>query len=353
MAGAMLLYDEINRKGFEGDLVLNGFAEFIRNILVCKDERSAQLLDVVEGMQSKYLPVSKTANASYLISALNILNEAEINFKAARNKKLHVELTLIKLNFLQQAIDLALNDNGTVIKKKRIDTPVAVHFKPIPSFQLKNSITSQEAKLYVQETTSKQMQQSIVNNETVIEATSASVVAEQPTSIAKSTTQPIKKEVASSNGPKKNLLELLREKAGDQYTVEAIKEAELLDIEKLQQCWNDYLSILQNKNDKLSTASTFKIAKLNILDDIHFTITVNALTQQKFIEQEKLLLADHIQTAFNNRNISFSILVEDTEEKMDVPLHLTLNSRQRFERIADQYPLVKELKDRLKLEIDY
>ena len=59
MAGSMLLYDEINRKGFEGDLVLNGFAEFLRNILVCKDERASQLLDVVEGMQSNYLSVSK------------------------------------------------------------------------------------------------------------------------------------------------------------------------------------------------------------------------------------------------------------------------------------------------------
>ncbi|MEL4402984.1 hypothetical protein AAEJ42_22380, partial [Shewanella algae] len=41
MAGAMLLFDTINRKGFEGDLVLNGFAEFIRNLLVCKDPQSA------------------------------------------------------------------------------------------------------------------------------------------------------------------------------------------------------------------------------------------------------------------------------------------------------------------------
>ena len=352
MAGSMLLYDEINRKGFEGDLVLNGFAEFLRNILVCKDERASQLLDVVEGMQSNYLSVSKSANASYLISALNILNEAEINFKVARNKKLHVELTLIKLNFLQQAIDLSLSENVTVVKKKRIDTPVAVRFKAIPSFQINNA-TTQEAKLYVQDTTVKKEQQPVANKATTTTEISPSVVAEQPVTIVNTAAQPIKKEVASSNGPKKNLLELLREKAGDQYTVEAVKEAELLNIEKLQQCWNDYLSLLQNNNDKLSTASTFKIAKLVIVDDIHFTITVNALTQQKFIEQEKLLLADHIQTAFNNRNISFSVLVEDTEEKMEVPLHLKLNSRQRFERIAEQYPMIKELKDRLKLEVDY
>ena len=51
----MLLYDDINRKGFEGDLVLNGFAEFIRNLLVCKDEKVAGLLEVVESFREKYI----------------------------------------------------------------------------------------------------------------------------------------------------------------------------------------------------------------------------------------------------------------------------------------------------------
>src|SRR6059058_2156184 len=81
LAAAMLLYDEINKKGFEGDMVLNGFAEFIRNLLVCKDAKAAALLDVVEGMQDKYIKVAKNTDLSYLVSALNILNEAEINYK--------------------------------------------------------------------------------------------------------------------------------------------------------------------------------------------------------------------------------------------------------------------------------
>ena len=117
LAGAMLLYDEINRKGFEGDLVLNGFAEFIRNLLVCKDPKSAALLDVVEGLQEKYAQTAAAMSMSYLVSALNILNEGEIQFKMARNKRLHVELTIIKLNFLQQALELS-TENGQVIKKK-------------------------------------------------------------------------------------------------------------------------------------------------------------------------------------------------------------------------------------------
>lgn len=119
LASALLLYDEINRKGFEGDLVLNGFAEFIRNILVCQDAKAANLLDVVEGMQEKYIATAEKVQTSFLVSALNVLNEAEINFKMARNKRLHVELTLIKLNFLQQAIELSVTD-GAVIKKNKL-----------------------------------------------------------------------------------------------------------------------------------------------------------------------------------------------------------------------------------------
>src|SRR5690349_24578002 len=72
MAAAMLLFDEINRKGFEGDLVLNGFAEFLRNLLVCKNEKAAALLEVVEGLQSKYMQTARDVHASYLVSALNI-----------------------------------------------------------------------------------------------------------------------------------------------------------------------------------------------------------------------------------------------------------------------------------------
>ena len=86
LSGAMLLYDEINRKGFEGDVVLNGFAEFIRNLLVCKDEKAAGLLEVVESFKDKYVSTAKNVSAPLLVSALNILNETEINYKAARNK---------------------------------------------------------------------------------------------------------------------------------------------------------------------------------------------------------------------------------------------------------------------------
>jgi DNA polymerase-3 subunit gamma/tau len=338
MAGAMVLFDEINRKGFEGDLVLNGFAEFIRNLLVSKDAKSAALLEVVEGMQDKYISTASKTGLSYLVSALNILNEAEINYKMARNKRLHVELTLIKLNFLQQAIDLSI-ENGQPVKKKRVDGPIAFRTKQVApiQFQFQLQAPAPEAKLYVQQ---KPSEKSVSHQPATVTATPVAP-----------TTKTIARVVTQSNGPRKSLLDALREKAGDQYAIEEVKEAEVLTMEKLLKCWESYTKLLEQQL-KHSSAGTFKTAKLVIENDIRFTVTVSALTSQKFVEQERMMLIDHLQKEFNNRAIVFEVLVE-AGEKEDVPVHMRLNSKQKFEYIAQQYPLVKELKERLKLEIDY
>jgi DNA polymerase-3 subunit gamma/tau len=76
----------------------------------------AGLLEVVESFKQRYAETAKRTDAGYLVSALNILNEAEINFRAARNKRLHVELVLIKLCYLGQALQLAANQPALIKK---------------------------------------------------------------------------------------------------------------------------------------------------------------------------------------------------------------------------------------------
>ncbi len=360
LSAAMLLFDQINRKGFEGDLVLNGFAEFIRNLLVCKDPKSAALLEVVEGLQEKYTASAQKAGVSFLVSALNILNEAEINYKMARNKRLHVELALIKLNFLQQAIELSA-DGGQLVKKKRLDQPIAFHTKAVPPIQMGGSATpptpskgpATDSKLYIQ--TPKPAAPAIEQPVKQVSPTNTSAAAPKPTAPATAitlATGPSKLIPPATTGAgKKGLLDTLREKYGDQYAIQEVPDAELLNMDKLQACWNAYTKTLEQQL-KHSSAGTFRIARLTIEDEIHFNVLVGSLTSQKFVEQEKMMLLEHIQKAFFNPGIMFQVLVEAGEQE-EVPAHLRMNSRQKFERIAEQFPMVKELKDRLKLEIDY
>ncbi len=355
MAGAILLYDEINRKGFEGDMVLNGFAEFIRNILVCKDARAISLLDVVEGMQEKYKSVAASVGAGYLVSALNILNEAEIHFKMARNKRLHVELTIIKLNFLQQAIELSLQE-GNIVKKKRVDGPVAINYKPVPSIQIITppvNIQTAGGKLLVEEKKktpiAAQVQPSIKpalpQTPPPSMAPVISMVKETVPSSYPNTTN-TQTSVTKGGG----ILDALRSKYGDRYTVQEVKDPISITMETLQPHWNHFAAKIKEEN-KISQANAFSTATLEIVDDSIFLVKVDSTLQQKFIEQEKSIVLEELQKHYHNRLLTFNFFINETERD-STPTVKPLNSKQRFERMAEQYPLLRVLRDNLKLEID-
>jgi DNA polymerase-3 subunit gamma/tau len=307
------------------------------------------LLESIEGWRDQYLAAADKISTPYLVSALNILNESEIQFKMARNKRLHVELALIKLNFLQQAIELSMED-GQLVKKKLVDAHYPIRTKKI--IPLSNIVVNAEAKLVIETAapTSKPASNPVV-----------STPATTPVALPKAVTPPVQNSpsdnssshTASPNltGGKKSLLAVLQQKYGNDYSIEEVKDAISLNMETLQQCWNDY-AVQMEKELKHSVAGTFRIATLQIEDPTHFTITVPALTAQKFVEQERMRLMETIWERFQNRAIQFSILV-DAGEKEDVPLHLKLNSKQKFEHIAKQYPLVQELKERLNLEVNF
>ena len=340
LTSAMLLYDEINQKGFEGDMVLYGLASFIRNLLVCKDAASAKLLESIEGWRDQYITTAGYISTPYLVSALNLLNEAEIQFKMARNKRLHVEMAIIKLNFLQQAIELSMEDNQ-LVKKKLVESHYPIRVKKI--VPLSNIVVNQEAKLVIESAP-------VVKNKTSTPSTPAPSPVATPIKAASSPIPSASTSNTNNNeGNKKNLLAVLQKKYGEQYEIEEVLESLPLSMELLKKCWDEYTVNLETAM-KHSAVGTFKLAALTIEDETHFTITVPALTAQKFVEQERMNLLEKVWDSFHNRAIQFNILVA-VGEKEDVPLHLSLNSKQKYERIAAQYPLIAELKTKLNLEV--
>jgi DNA polymerase III subunit gamma/tau len=341
---AMLLYDEINYKGFEGDMVLNGFAEFIRNILVCKDERAASLLEVVVGMEEKYKETAKRISPAFLVSALNVLNESEINYKMARNKRLHVEMTIIKLNYLQQAIEL-VNDSNYTAKKKRVDTPVAIHYKPIFSVETVRKPTGAKLSIETAAPAERKVAPPVVEApKPVVEA--APVTVKTITPVAPATTNRV-----PTPKPKMGLLEALQEKVGNRYNIEVVQESKPLDMESLTACWKEYADHLAAIPAKISCAAAFRDAQLEIIDEMNFQVMVKTILHQRFIDGEKMYFADNLIKQFNNRAIKYSVKVLEGQVETEVhPMYL--GSRQRFERIAENYPLLYELKERLRLEID-
>jgi DNA polymerase-3 subunit gamma/tau len=358
LSGAMLLYDEINRKGFEGDLVVNGFAEFIRNLLVCKDEKSAGLLEVVESFKDKYIAKGKTVSAAILISALNILNETEINYKAARNKRLHVELAIIKLCYLQQAIELAAEGNS-ISKKKLIETARPVAFRQIVPLEVRSTkpeVRSRESGVGSRESGEKLIIETAGPDSYRDEKIK---VAEENTFYGKSATnnqqrttvndQPSTASKQPSTG-KISALDKIRKQYQGNGTATNGNVNQPLNEEELQKAWDEYIQKL--KEAKNSAAQSFELAMLRIKDDKSFEAVTTNNIQQKFIEQERNKLFTYLQEKLNNRLLHFTVIVEDDPElrpKVEAPL----SSKEQFQKMMDQYPLVKELKDKLKLDLDY
>ena len=74
-----------------------GLADHYRNLLVCKDVRTANLLEVGESIQQKYVEQSKVIDANHIIRALGVLSRADVEYKASKNQRLLVEMALMQL----------------------------------------------------------------------------------------------------------------------------------------------------------------------------------------------------------------------------------------------------------------
>lgn len=360
LSGALLLYDDINRKGFEGDLVINGFAEFIRNLLVCKDEKAAGLLEVVESFKDRYVGTAKSVSASVLISALNILNETEINYKAARNKRLHVELALIKLCYLQQAIELTAGETG-VSKKKIVDAAKPVAFRQITPMEVKKTDTGRskadsagrqsEERLIIDTTNSDKKKvpgNSAKNESTTIHYQPAPATSNIPATPPSATAAGAS--TANTTAGKISALDKIRHQYKNNGTSGNGNTNHPLQEDTLLKAWADYVQKL--KELKNPAAQPFELAVLRIKDENTFEILTGNNIEQKFIEQERNRLFYFLQEKLQNRMLQYTVIMEEKPDARP-QIELPLSSRDQLQKLIEQYPMVKELKDRLRLDLDY
>lgn len=97
IATSFMIFDEILAKGFDSHNFVTGLGKHFRDLLVCKDVATLQLLEVGNNIKEKYKQQSAQCLPEYLFDYLNICGQCDINFRSARNQRLHVELALVQL----------------------------------------------------------------------------------------------------------------------------------------------------------------------------------------------------------------------------------------------------------------
>ena len=108
----MVLLDGIIQRGFDGSNVVNGLASHVRNVMMAKDEQTLRLLEVSESQRTKYKEQAKKCPLPFLYKALKILNECDVQYRQSSNKRLLVELTLIRVAQLTQPDDTDVPAGG-------------------------------------------------------------------------------------------------------------------------------------------------------------------------------------------------------------------------------------------------
>ncbi len=342
VSGALLHLDMVLDKGFEGDVILNGLAEHMRNLLLCKDARMAKLLDVPNDHRKTFYDKAGQTPPAFILSALNILNDAELGYKNATNKRLHAELCLIRLCYVLQAII----PEEDVLKKKpeqsaSVTAPtypsVSVGHKQTPAQLIANkAIVSNPVKTSVPVASgqSKAEQQP-----------SIPVKKENPAPAANQPEQPKNPDKPAGRAISANLLDDLDEDDNDQE-----QEAAVLTAEEVKAMFDGYMEQMRLLNRSVPVAQ-LSLIKPKFIEPDEIRLIASTHMAESWSQTVRNDMLDFFRARTRVVVRMTSEVREDESLKNAQPAVLSKNDT--YELMAQKNPLLKQLRDGLNLQIEY
>lgn len=320
MAATLLLFDEILSKGFEAESFINGISSHIRDLLVCKDPQTIQLMELSASLQERYQKQASSCPAPYLINLLHLTQQCEVSFRLAKNKRLHVEMALIRMAYAQK-----LKTAGAEVKKKPSIKPTTVQKTAhIPSTGSDNT---------------KQAPQKDSAKPPVFEA---------PPPIEKTKIPSIPKieglnkhslpSIGSLESVKQNII-----------TTEAAHKSDALELtmDHLQEEWAKYGAGVSSP----SLQGTLKRAVLS-LEGHAITAKVGSSMAQDFIRKE-LPLTEMLRTKFNIPSLTVVVEIDESLAQVHQPkVKKPLTVKDRYDSFVEVNPLVEKFRKRFDLKLD-
>ncbi|MBI4930482.1 MAG: DNA polymerase III subunit gamma/tau [Bacteroidetes bacterium] len=317
-SSSLLIFNEILNKGFDGHHFINGLAEHLRNLLVCRDEITLQLLEVSTSIRGLYKTQSKKTEPDFLLRCLSILNKADVQYKASRNQRLLVELTLLQLCSLQGAE-----------KKNDILSPTPA----LPVREGENKTISSKIVSEVKE------EQAVYEKSTPVQTKSTTTV---PTTAAKS---PIKSMLSISGLTNGNA-------TTTKQNVNGLKssppEGEINEgANDLLSVWTSFAEFLKKKN-KINLSGTL-MARKPVQEEAN-TISFNVLNQvqEDEIDAIKIDLLTFLRNALKNPALQLKIIVDKNETERK-----PYTGEEKFQRLSEKNPALNKLRQQFGLEIDF
>lgn len=359
IGAALLLLDNILQRGFEGDVILNGFAEHFRNLLLSKDVRMAQLLDVPEDHKRIYFEKAQIIPSSYILSGLSVLNDAEMGFRNALNKRLHLELCLIRLCYLNDVLNTAQSEsNGSELKKKP-DEPVVnrgpaqqpASFAPPQSFNTPEAAISRPAPepVIVAAPVYKEPAQAV---QQVVAEPRVAPVTRPETAVPQGGTSTVPPPSLQSKRPKLglNILQEIQQQS-EQADVHA-GEPMVLSQGVAEQLFHEFKEYVRTELKQMPVAAQLDTMSIQYISENELKIICISEVNMIYGQNQREVFMDFGKQ--RTRIPDLRIMVQyDTSARKVEPKERVLTKLEIYELMATQNPALKLLRDSLNLQVDY
>jgi DNA polymerase-3 subunit gamma/tau len=339
IGAALLFLDEILQKGFEGDLILNGFAAHFRNLLLSRDPRMAKLIDLPEAHRQSYYQHAQIVPEAYILSALSLLNDAELSYKNALNKRLHIELCLIRLCYLNDMTLPSEMAKPEGLKKKLIPPT------PLPETKLARP----EKTMPVPEQNSPAPTPSVVSEP---EPSDRQHAGPEPDPLMPSP----KKETAAQQAavPQIPLKPKLSRNLSSLHEHNKNKVAAAprlaLDQELAEKLFVEFKARLREKD--LLTAEQMEWMQLRFASAEEIQLICTSGINQEYGKSGGALFREYCKEKTGTTNLRVRTIIE--ERNQAEPIREKVLSRQEvYELMAGQNPALKMLKEALNLHVEF
>lgn len=321
--------NDILNNGYDGHQFINGLGSHFRNLLVAQDPNTLSLLEVGNSIKERYLEQSKKWDQRDLINSLEYCNKVDINYRASKNKRLLIEITLMQICGIKE-------DNNSIEKKTFV-------VKQKQSNELKNTVSNE-----IQEDKAVDVPQILPKDK---ENDSKEVVIE----LAKKSNKSIKivnfkdnifKKTISINPNSKTNKQV--EKNDDFVTKEEKRNKKVFSQEDLNRIWKQYSEEKENIS-KHNLLSVMRDKKVKLKENFNVCITLDNKVQEEVIKDEKTKLLGYLKAKLENDSISLTVdVIPLKEEEMKA-----YTDEDKFKKMVKKNPQLINLKNKFDLEIDY
>lgn len=347
----LLLFNSVLSKGFEGHHFINGLASHFRDLLVCKHEDTIELLEVSDNAKQQYLEQSKKTSGSFLMKAIDIANSCDIHYKASKNHRLLVELTLMKMASIEFDSEKKNPEVGTSVNDFPIALVPASFFKNQSDPKPPQTIAEKRAAIYpkISGDIGKKETQEI--DQPPAEQLGEQVVAADDKEIV--VANEIQPRISIIEKPKRvsglSISSLKAKKAHELKKIDVVVDEddlprEAFEEQQMQQLWEEYTAKLDKSGRKI-LASNLSIDKPKLLGTSTIWIQLPNHTMKKEIEREQAELLSHLRSGLNNYEISLKISVNEEHAR-----ELAYTPEEKYEKLRKKNPALDLLRKEFDLD---